>query len=335
MHTILSLLTTLRLMGLRLTILRVAGLVLLSLVLLVSPAPAKAQTALGLSQDKIIITTNFSGTDLLLFGATEEASDQLIVEVRGPIREQALFRRERIGGFWLTTGRRVFASVPSYYALAANAPLDDIAEPQLLRLLQIGTDNLNLAEVIPDGEGNSTSDSQDSSQDGSQDTGQDNNQGKTTEKNTEKNTEKTTEKTTDKTTEKITDNTQARAIDRTPAIEQTVTEASQWRRALVRRLRSQGLYPPPLAITFSEARLFQVRFPIPATAQAGIYDVQVHTLRGGSIHHSSSLHFRLEKGGFEARLIGMAYNEPLLYGLLGLFLSLSLGLVGYLLGGRR
>ena len=319
MHTILSLLTGLRLMGLRLTILRVAGLVLLSLVLLVSPAPAKAQTALGLSQDKIIITTNFSGTDLLLFGATEEASDQLIVEVRGPIREQALFRRERIGGFWLTTGRRVFASVPSYYALAANAPLDDIAEPQLLRLLQIGTDNLNLAEVIPDGEGNSTSDSQDGSQDDNQDTGQD----------------KTTEKTTDEITEKITDNTQARTIDRAPAIEQTVTEASQWRRALVRRLRSQGLYPPPLAITFSEARLFQVRFPIPATAQAGIYDVQVHTLRGGSIHHSSSLHFRLEKGGFEARLIGMAYNEPLLYGLLGLFLSLSLGLVGYLLGGRR
>ena len=315
MHTILSLLTTLRLTDLRLTILRVAGLVLLSLVLLVSPAPAKAQTALGLSQDKIIITTNFSGTDLLLFGATEEASDQLIVEVRGPIREQALFRRERIGGFWLTTGRRVFASVPSYYALAANAPLDDIAEPQLLRLLQIGTDNLNLAEVIPDGEGNSTSDSQDGSQDGSQDTGQD--------------------KTTEKITENITDNTQARAIDRAPAIEQTVTEASQWRRALVRRLRSQGLYPPPLAITFSEARLFQVRFPIPATAQAGIYDVQVHTLRGGSIHHSSSLHFRLEKGGFEARLIGMAYNEPLLYGLLGLLLSLSLGLVGYLLGGRR
>ncbi len=275
-------------------------------VAVLAPTPAGAQTALGLSQDKITITTNFSGTDLLLFGATEEAGDHLLVEVRGPTSERALFLRQRLAGFWLTTGRRVFSSVPGYYALAANAPLAEIAEPQLLRLLQLGTDNLVFTKA-------SHSDGADGA-DGASGT-------EAPDTNTATNT------TTNTAINSVTNNERV--------IQQTVTPETLWRKALVRRLRAEGHYPPPLPIAFSEARLFQVRFPIPATAREGIYEVQVHTLREGVVQYSSSLHFRVEKGGFEAGLVHMAYNEPFLYALLGLLLSLSLGLVGYLLGGRR
>ena len=251
---------------------------LLLLLLLASllPSPAQAQTALGLSQEEIVITTNFSGTDLLLFGVSEQEGDHLLIEVRGPASPRTLFRRERIGGFWLTTGRRVFSSVPGYYAVAANAPLTEIAPTEVLKLLKIGAENLDF-------------------------------------------TEKTT-----------------RIKNREESDEQKQAQKNIWQTALIRRLRTEGLYPPPpLPIAFSEARLFQVRFPIPATARAGIYDIQVHTLRKGVVQGSASLHFRVAKGGFEARLIGMAYDQPFLYGLMGLLLSLSLGLVGYLLGGRR
>ena len=56
-----------------------------------------AATALvaDLSRDHIEITTSFSGTRLLLFGATEGVGDVVVV-VRGPNRREVIRKKERV-----------------------------------------------------------------------------------------------------------------------------------------------------------------------------------------------------------------------------------------------
>jgi uncharacterized protein (TIGR02186 family) len=96
-----------------------------------------------LSSHLIAITTGFTGTDVLLFGAVEEAGDVVVV-VRGPVGDAAVRRKDRIAGVWVNAERLDFRDVPSYYAVAASRPLSDIGTPALLARHGIGLDFLRL-----------------------------------------------------------------------------------------------------------------------------------------------------------------------------------------------
>lgn len=105
---------------------------------------ARAQPLVfDLSSHLIAITTGFSGTELLLFGATEGEGD-VIVTLRGPETATVVRQKSRVAGIWINTERMTFNGVPAFYRVAASKPLDQIA-PQPLRLRhQIGLDNLRL-----------------------------------------------------------------------------------------------------------------------------------------------------------------------------------------------
>jgi len=108
-------------------------------------APARAQALIAdLSNHLIAITTGFTGTEVLLFGAVEEDGDVVVI-VRGPVGGVAVRRKDRIAGVWANSGRLDFAEVPSYYAVAASKPLAEIGNPQLLSRHGIGLDFLRLA----------------------------------------------------------------------------------------------------------------------------------------------------------------------------------------------
>ncbi|HLT78261.1 MAG TPA: TIGR02186 family protein [Ferrovibrio sp.] len=110
------------------------------------PAPADAPLITDLSSHLIAITSSFTGTELLLFGAIDEPGD-IIVVVRGPVSNAVVRRKGRTLGLWLTERSVSFDGVPGYYAVVSNKPLEEIAPEPLLQRLQIGTDNLRFRHL--------------------------------------------------------------------------------------------------------------------------------------------------------------------------------------------
>ncbi len=100
----------------------------------------------GVSQDLIQITSNYTGTDIVVFGAIEGAlaaqSPQdrrdIVVVVRGPDEVMTVRRRDRVAGVWVNRDAARFEGLPAYYYLASTAPLPRIAPPEALDRYGIG-----------------------------------------------------------------------------------------------------------------------------------------------------------------------------------------------------
>ena len=119
----------------------VRGLSILTaiLVLLVG-ARARAQAIVAdLSAHEIAITAGFSGTELLLFGATDGEGDVIVV-VRGPATTMSVRRKSRVLGIWINTESLRFRDVPSFYRVASSRPIDAITTPGMRQRHQIGID---------------------------------------------------------------------------------------------------------------------------------------------------------------------------------------------------
>ncbi|WP_052065887.1 TIGR02186 family protein [Thalassospira australica] len=93
-----------------------------------------------LSNHLVAITTGFTGTKVLLFGAVENEGD-VIVTVRGPDQDMVVRRKERKIGIWVNSESARYKNVPSYYASASNRPIDTIAPQDVLIDYRIGLQN--------------------------------------------------------------------------------------------------------------------------------------------------------------------------------------------------
>jgi uncharacterized protein (TIGR02186 family) len=124
-------------------------------ILIGTPAAAE-RLIVSLSNHRVAITSNFSGEDLVLFGAIElDASSvprqrgyDLVVTVAGPRKIFRTRRKERAFGIWVNIDSREFVRVPSYLAVLANRPIREIATVDVLRRLQVGLDNYLLPQRI-------------------------------------------------------------------------------------------------------------------------------------------------------------------------------------------
>ncbi len=97
-----------------------------------------------LSSQEIGITADFSGTELLLFGAVEGEGDIAVV-VRGPKRREVVRRKGRVIGVWINTDSLAFENVPAFYWIATTRPLEEIAPPAELARLELGEGRLRIA----------------------------------------------------------------------------------------------------------------------------------------------------------------------------------------------
>ncbi len=104
---------------------------------------AAASLVADLSNHLIAITTGFTGTEVLLFGA-KEGPGEVVVIVRGPTSTVAVRKKSRVAGIWMNTDRVTFSTVPSFYAVATSAPLAEIAPPSVLARHQIGFEQLKI-----------------------------------------------------------------------------------------------------------------------------------------------------------------------------------------------
>lgn len=101
----------------------------------------------GPADDIIAITTGFTGSEVLLFGATEGEGDVIVV-VRGPVGKQDVGHKSRVARIWVNRSGVKFERVPSFYHVAASAPLEQLLPEHDLQRLQIGHDYLDLQAKV-------------------------------------------------------------------------------------------------------------------------------------------------------------------------------------------
>jgi uncharacterized protein (TIGR02186 family) len=129
------------------------------------PALPRETVQADVSTRNVPVTSNFSGTEIVVFGAVDHSRqsspeaglyDVVIVVVGTPTRVTAR-KKSRVAGIWLNTDSVTFDSVPSYYAIAATRPLDEVASPEVLKSTGIGFDYVPM-ELAKSAEGRTASD---------------------------------------------------------------------------------------------------------------------------------------------------------------------------------
>jgi uncharacterized protein (TIGR02186 family) len=119
-------------------------------------APVRAERLIvSVSNHRVTVTPNYSGEELVLFGSVERDAAtpagrtyDLVVTVAGPRTDMVTRRKERRFGIWINTDYRQFLKVPTYLALFANRPFDDIASADVERRQQLGLNNVLLTQRV-------------------------------------------------------------------------------------------------------------------------------------------------------------------------------------------
>lgn len=123
---------------------------LLIAAVLLAAFPAKAEDLVaGLSQDKIQITSSYSGTDIVVFGAIENMSSpdgkDVVVVIRGPTTDFTTRRKARVAGIWVNSDRVVVRGMPAYYYLTSTRAIGLLASEDTLARYDLGLDNIEPA----------------------------------------------------------------------------------------------------------------------------------------------------------------------------------------------
>jgi uncharacterized protein (TIGR02186 family) len=106
----------------------------LALLLALAAAPAAAEEIVaGLSHSRVSITTDFSGEEILIYGAVKREAPEpdgppldVIITVAGPSTPVLVRKKARVFGIWVNTSAVTVDLAPSFYAIAASGPLSEV-----------------------------------------------------------------------------------------------------------------------------------------------------------------------------------------------------------------
>jgi uncharacterized protein (TIGR02186 family) len=132
-----------------------AALVLLLIVLGAGNASAE-RLITSLSTYRVLISSNFTGADLVLFGSVEREAGQpvfqgeydIVAIVRGPRHMVVTRRKDQILGLWFNVGSRQFVDVPVFLHVLSNRPLEQLASADIRDRLQLGLTETVLPQRI-------------------------------------------------------------------------------------------------------------------------------------------------------------------------------------------
>ncbi|WP_269583344.1 TIGR02186 family protein [Roseibium sp. Sym1] len=107
----------------------------------------------SLSSDVISIQSNFTGTEIVIFGQAQNIVRQpndpsgyeLAIVVEGPPQDITTRRKGRFLGVWVNREAERFQNVPSFYAVASTIDIGNMANRTVLDELGIGLNHINLA----------------------------------------------------------------------------------------------------------------------------------------------------------------------------------------------
>src|SRR4051794_28406888 len=133
----------------------IARLLALAIIALGSPAEAE-RLITTLSTSRVLISSNFTGTDVVLFGSVERDAQtvarrggyEVVVTVTGPRESILTYRKERVLGIWVNADSRNFVKAPSYLTVLSNRTIADIADINTLRRTQTGLARILLPQEI-------------------------------------------------------------------------------------------------------------------------------------------------------------------------------------------
>jgi len=102
-------------------------------LLLATPLRAGEEVVAGLSQARVSITTDFEGSEILVFGAVKRSAPapiepplHVIITVTGPTLPVTVREKDRRFGIWVNADAAEIDAAPSFYAISTTAPLTEI-----------------------------------------------------------------------------------------------------------------------------------------------------------------------------------------------------------------
>ncbi len=105
----------------------------LTLLCLLGSLPAAAEELVaGLSRNRVAISANFDGSEILIFGAVkreapiEPGRTGIIVTIEGPKVPLTIRRKDRVGPIWINDAAMEVDAAPSFYAVNTSAPFDEV-----------------------------------------------------------------------------------------------------------------------------------------------------------------------------------------------------------------
>jgi uncharacterized protein (TIGR02186 family) len=253
---------------------------------MLSPGPAHSERLVtSLSNYRVSIASNFTGTDLVLFGTIDRDATtvprrggyDVVVTVRGPRQSIVTWRKERMFGIWVNAEQRTFVDAPSYLALLANRPMDLIAGTEQRQRMQLGLDTVLLPQ-----------------------------QGEAAPPQGEALPQQTVARAP----------ADAAAVARDDPFRTAFLRMQRERGVYVERTN---------ALTFLTPTLFRTTITLAADAPIGTYEVDVKLFADGTLLAREPSAFELYKVGVEQLVATAARNHGFLYGLSTAGLALMIG----------
>lgn len=235
---------------------------LLAMLALALPAQAEEIVA-DLSQDRISISTNFDGSEILVFGAIKRDQPQpvgqrlaIIVTVAGPREDVTIRRKDRRLGIWVNTESVEAKGVPSFYAVSSSIPLAQALRPEEDEEWAITTARALIAPGMA-----------------------------------------------------------------------TISDANpDFLDALIRVNTAAGLFgTAEQSVEVRDATLFSTEIALPADLTEGNYNTRIFLTRDGEVVDSYGTSIFVQKVGMERWIYALAHEQPILYGLLSLFIAIAAG----------
>lgn len=236
----------------------------LVLLLLTLGLPAQAeQVVAGLSQNRVAITANFDGSEILIFGAVKRDAPapgtgpmEVIITVAGPSEPVTVRRKEKRYGIWVNTDFVEVDLAPSFYAIATTNPFDEVLR---------STEDLRYKISIP-------------------------------------------------------------SAIRSVGAPMTISDSASFSEALIRIRTDRGLYQMnPGTVQMDEGTLFNTSVSLPSNLIEGDYTARIFLTRNGQVVDEFETAIDVSKVGLERFLFNLAHDQPLIYGLLSLFIAIVAG----------
>ncbi len=217
----------------------------------------------AISQDEVQVRQGFTGTELLLYGAILDPRGQrggaeydIVVVLKGPTEPITIREKDRIAGVWMNAQSSDFRSAPSFFAVAASRPVEEIVDERTAAIYELGTEFIQLSP-----------------------TGQ---------------------------------------ID--------PEEQARFAAGLVDLRHRLGLYNEDMSgVTINEQVLYQARIQLPSNVITGEYTAETFAISDGRVIASAIAEVEVRKVGFERLVEVFSQRFALLYGLLAVGLSVSMG----------
>lgn len=123
---------------------------------------AKAQQLVtGLTNETVFITSDFNGTELVIFGTINDmqkpAGDtgeeitleryDVVIVMEGPKEPGVVRKKQRAVGIWINKENVEFGDIPSSYLMQTSADMEKPGFDDALKALQVGFDHMQMGEI--------------------------------------------------------------------------------------------------------------------------------------------------------------------------------------------